>query len=178
MKFIPAVAYIYVLGAMFMKHLQLLFLFIVTLTLWTHPAKGQTSVLINPTGVYKYSGKTYTKNGDTYGYFGTIKVSQLDQNKVLVNFYVCKGAPSYNSGSFIDTLTYINNQSVYRGDTTMIEGTCKLNFKFTSKGIYAELFSDYPNTACGFGHAVDAQGYYKKRKGKIPTKEEMLEGEQ
>jgi hypothetical protein len=161
-----------------MRHFQLLFLFIVTLSFSTPSAKGQASTASKPTGVYEYSGKTHTKNGDTYGYFGTIKVLQLDPNKVLVNFFVCKGAPSYNSGSFIDTLTYINNQAVYRGDTTMIELTCKLNFKFTSKGIYAELFSDYPNTACGFGHAVDAQGFYKKRKGKIPTEDEMFQEQQ
>jgi hypothetical protein len=161
-----------------MRHFQLLVLLIVTLAFWTLTAKAQISAQINPTGVYEYSGKTYTKKGDTYGYFGTIKVLQLDANKVLVNFYVCKGAPSYNSGSFIDTLTYTNNQAVYRGDTTMVELECKLNFKFTPKGIYAELFSDYPNTACGFGHAVDAQGFYKKRKREIPTKDEMFQEQQ
>lgn len=163
---------------MFMGQLQFLFICIVTVAFCIHSAEGQTSASINPTGIYEYSGNTYTKNGDTYGYFGTIKVLQLEANKVLVNFYVCKGAPSYNSGSFIDTLTYINNQVVYRGDTTMAELTCKLNFKFTSKGIYAELFSDYPNTACGFGHAVDAQGFYKKQKGKVPTKDEMFEDQE
>ena len=163
---------------MFMRYFQLLFLFVFTVACWTRPTKGQTSATIDPTGVYEYSGKTYTKNGDTYGYFGTIKVLQLDPTKVLVNFYVCKGAPSYNSGSFIDTLTYINNQAVYRGDTTMVELTCKLNFRFTAKGIHAELFSDYPNTACGFGHAVDAQGFYKKQRGKIPSREEMFKDQE
>jgi hypothetical protein len=141
-------------------------------------SKGQTSVRINPTGVYKYSGKTYKKNGDTYGYFGTIKVLQVDTDKVLMNFYVCNGAPSYNSGSFIDTLSIKKNQAVYHGDTTIIELTCKLTFNFTSKGIYAELFSDYPNSACGFGHGVIPQGFFKKQIGKVPTKDEMFKDEE
>jgi hypothetical protein len=140
--------------------------------------KAQTINFINPTGFYKYDGKTYKKNGETYGYFGTIKIVRLDPGKILMSFYVCKGAPSYNSGSFVDTLDYINNKAIYRGDTTMAETTCKLTFHFTSKGISAELSSDYPNSACGFGHAVDAQGFYKRMNGKFPTKKEILNDDQ
>lgn len=142
--------------------------------LFIQSVKGQSINFVNPTGTYNYDGKTYKKNGDTYGYFGTVKVFKLDSTKILMNFYVCKGAPSYNSGSFIDTLEYSNNKAIYRGDTSMVQTTCKLTFLFTSKGLMVELFSDYPNMACGFGQAVDAQGFYKRVKGKIPTKEEIL----
>src|SRR5688572_12818040 len=135
--------------------MRLLLIIIVTLTYWTH-SEGQTTSFVNPNGLFEYDGKTYKKNGETFGYFGTIKVFLLDTNKILVSFYICKGAPSYNSGSFVDTLNYSNNQAACRGDTT-VDLTCKLTFYFTSKGISAELFSDNPNFACGFGHAVDAQ---------------------
>ncbi len=159
---------------MLISHFLFIFLSVVAFALLTHSAKGQTNTFVNPNGVYKYGGKTYKKDGEIYGYFGTIKVFLLDSNKVLVSFYVCKGAPSYNSGSFVETLNYSNNQAVYRGDTTMAELTCRLTFHFTPKGIAAELFSGNPNWACGFGHAVDAQGFYKRVKGKLPTKEEIL----
>ena len=148
-----------------------------TLTFSSHSVKGQTSAFVNPNGLYEFDGKTYKKNGETYGYFGTIKVFLLDTNKILVSFYICKGAPSYNSGSFVDTLNYSNNQAVYRSDPVS-DSTCRLTFQFTSKGIDAELCSDNPNFACGFGHAVDAQGYYKRMEGKIPSKEEILKDDE
>jgi hypothetical protein len=160
------------LGTMLMR--QLLTIIIFLFLLLRPSAKAQKSITINPTGLYNFDGHTYKKNGDTYGYFGTIKVVRLDSAKILMSFYVCKGAPSYNSGSFVDTLNYLNNEAIYEGDTTMAETTCKLTFHFTSKGISAELSSDYSNSACGFGHAVDAQGFYKRVKGKIPTKNEIL----
>jgi hypothetical protein len=138
-----------------------------------HSSTGQTEKFINPTGVYKFCGKTFRRNGETYGYFGDVKVLFLHTEKILVNFFICKGAPSYNSGSFIDTLSYKNNIAVYTGDTS-IDRSCKLTFYFTAVGINVNLQSDNPNFACGFGHAVDAQGYYRKIKGKKPTKEEIL----
>src|ERR1700754_414505 len=151
-----------------MRFLQI----ILSITMFSlfYTAKAQTPARINPTGIFNYDGKTVKKNGDTYGYFGTIKVLQIDSNRILMNFFICKGAPSYNSGSFTDTLHYTNNTCVYRGDTTFANTTCRLVFKFSLKGINAELFSEFPNSACGFGHAVDAYGFFKRMKGKIPTK--------
>ena len=160
-----------------MKYLLFIFSCIVAFVLLTDSAKAQTNNFVNPSGLFEYDGKTLKKDGEIYGYFGTIKVLQLDSNKILVSFYVCKGAPSYNSGSFIDTLEFSNNQAIYRGDTTAPELTCKLTFHFTPKGINAEVFSENPNWACGFGHAVDAQGFYKRVKRKFPTKEEILKAD-
>jgi len=138
---------------------------------------GQNNNFIDPSGIYEYDGETVNKDGETYGYFGTIKVLRLDSNQILVSFYICKGAPSYNSGSFVNTLKYSNNRAIHRGDTTEPLSTCRLIFNFNREGIWTELFSDNINGACGFGHAVDAEGFYKKVKGKLPTKEEILESE-
>src|SRR5690606_5175773 len=80
---------------------------------------GQNNNFIDPSGIYEYDGETVNKDGETYGYFGTIKVLRLDSNQILVSFYICKGAPSYNSGSFVNTLEYSNNRAIYRGDTTV-----------------------------------------------------------
>ena len=120
---------------MLMRYLLL----IVTIIFWTHLAEGQSTSFVNPSGLYEFDGKSYKKNGETYGYFGTVKVFLLDTNKILVSFYICKGAPSYNSGSFVATLNYSNNQAVYRGDTT-VDLTCRLTFRFTSKGVGPIIF--------------------------------------
>jgi hypothetical protein len=52
--------------------------------------------------------------------------------------------------------------------------SCNMTMTFTEKGIDVDLKSDNPNSACGFGHGVDSQGFYYKLKGKIPKKEEIL----
>jgi hypothetical protein len=59
----------------------------------------------NLTGSYKYNGKTQKKNGETYGYFGDVQVKLLNENRIAVSFYLCVGAKSYNSDSFVDTLS-------------------------------------------------------------------------
>ena len=161
-----------------MRQLLIIFSIIVTFILMNFLASGQTCKFVNPTGLYKYSGKSYKKDGETYGYFGNVKVYLVDSSTIHLNFYICKGAPSYNSGSFIETLNYKNNKAVYFGDTTMPELTCKLTFDFTKTGINVELHSVNPNWACGFGHSVDAKGYYKKIKRKVPTKEKILNYEE
>jgi hypothetical protein len=139
---------------------------------------AQPALYVSPDGVYSYQGKTMKKNGETYGYFGTIKVVHLNSEKVIVNFYVCKGAPSYNSGSFIDTLSYINNEATFTGDTTDGQPPCRVVFHFSKKGISADMIAADPNFACGFGHAVDAQGFYKRLPGKLPAKQDLLKSQE
>lgn len=125
---------------------------------------------VNPTGIYSLDNKTETKNGDTYGYFGDIEVKSISNNKIVVRLFICKGAPSYNSGTLTDTLSVTNNKAVY---TTEDDPTCKLIFTFYRRGIFVEQFADNPNFACGFGHAVDAYGFYKKKSSKVPTDKEL-----
>ncbi len=137
---------------------------------------GQKLNYVDPTGIYKLDSKTTKKNGETYGYFGDMKVIVVDSARILINFYVCKGAPSYNSGSFIDTLKYLGNVALYYGDT-ISDSTCKMTMAFNNAGVDVDLKSENPNFACGFGHAVDSQGYYKKIIGQKPKKEEMLNDE-
>ncbi|MBC7439911.1 MAG: hypothetical protein H7250_08005 [Flavobacterium sp.] len=134
---------------------------------------GQSATYLNPTGKYKLNSKTTKKKGDTYGYFGDIKVIALGKDKILISFYVCKGAPSYNSGSFIDTLAYKNNVAIYKGDPEA-DPSCNMRMEFSRKGVDVELKSDNPNFACGFGHAVDSQGFYNRIIGQIPKKNEIL----
>ena len=128
--------------------------------------KGQTvqpTPFIDPSGYYSLDTKTTVKDGDTYGYFGNIKVKQVDSNRIFMEFYVCKGAPSYNSGSFEDTLTYKNGIAVR---TTSDDASCVITFNFnTTGGVTVEEKSKDLNSGCGFGHAVVATGFYRRITG-------------
>jgi hypothetical protein len=127
-------------------------------------ANAQTitpATFINPAGYYSLDNKTRVDTGgERYGYFGSIKVNVIDSNRIFVDFYVCKGAPSYNSGSFEDTLTYQNGIAVR---TTTDDASCVITFNFnTTGGVTVEEKAKDFNDACGFGHAVIANGFYKR----------------
>jgi hypothetical protein len=127
---------------------------------------GQNS-FINPRGTFEYVSKTVIKNGDTYGYFGTIQVKTISNNKIVMTFYICKGATSYNSGSFIDTLDYRNNMAIYKDEE------CITTFVFTNKGI------DVKETSKGdcWGANVYAHGHFRKKSSKQPILVDPLSGE-
>ena len=128
------------------------------------------STKINPTGTYTLG--TEVKNGDTYGRFGNIKVKQIDSSKIVILLFVCRGAPSYNQGFAYDTLVIKNNVAIY---TTETDTSCKVIFNFHKDGIKVEERTNDYNMGCGFGHAVMADGFYKRKSNKIPTDEELNE---
>lgn len=130
---------------------------------------------VEPTGTYQLVSKTEKSDGEIYGYFGQIQVKKLSNDKIVMTFEVNKGAPSYNSGSFVDTLIYKDNQAIYTDPE--FDSTCKITFNFDKKGItVTEETADY-NFGCGFGHAVVADGYYKQTSRKTPILTEPLTGE-
>ena len=128
---------------------------------------------VNPTGLYSLDNKTTIKNDETYGYFGNIGVKAISKSKVVVRLFICKGAPSYNSGSFTDTLEIKNNKAIYRN--AEFDSSCKIIFSFYRQGIKVEEFTDNYNSGCGFGHAVVADGFFKKKSSKIPTAKELTD---
>jgi hypothetical protein len=130
---------------------------------------------IDPAGTYKLVSKTKNKGGEIYGYTGFIQVKKISEYKIVMTFEINKGAPSYNSGSFVDTLNYKNNQSIFRN--VEADPTCSISFDFSKKGVKVkETTADF-NFGCGFGHAVIANGYFKKVSSKIPILIEPLTGE-
>ena len=131
---------------------------------------------IDPTGTYELDSKTEEKNGDVYGYSGYIQVKKIAADKIVMTFEVNKGAPSYNSGSFVDTLTYNNNVALYTASDD-IDATCKITFHFDKKGVTVVEETDDNNSGCGFGHAVVADGFYKRTSSKVPILTEPLTGE-
>jgi hypothetical protein len=140
-----------------------------------HFAVGQAKLMqkpIDPTGSYKLVSNAKIKNGDVYGYSGDIEVKLLDSSRIAISFFVTKGMPSYNSGSFIDTLFFRDNIGTYK---TKEDSTCTMTFRFSAKGIKVEEKTADYNFGCGFGHAVVADGFYKKTSSKIPKNENFLE---
>lgn len=140
-------------------------------------ASGQTiskEQSFNVTGSYKYVGKTVKKGEDIYGYFGEIKVKQLEKEKIAMSFYLCKGAKSYNSGSFVDTLELKSNTAVYRASDC--DSLCTLTFQFSKGGvttIHKATDDDY-NFTCCFGQGVIANGFFRKTSSKTPLIKEPL----
>lgn len=127
---------------------------------------------IDPTGTYKLASETVTKDGDTYGYSGKIQVKKIGDDKIAVTFYVNKGAPSYNMGGFVDTLSFVNNKAIYKG----LENTtdCRIEFAFSESGIMVK--TDEGNS-CGFGHGVYANGFFKKKSSIEPILENPFSGQ-
>jgi len=150
-----------------MRRHVLLFLLLFALQ---YLALGQGKKVVaafNPTGTYKLNNKSYIRDGDTYGYFGSIRIKLISLDKIAVSLYVCKGAPSYDLGSFVDAIPYRHYQAVYHhaeGDTS-----CRITFHFSPKGVTVNQVQANLNCGCGFGFAVLADGYYRKVSGKIPV---------
>jgi hypothetical protein len=80
-----------------------------------------------------------------------------------------KVIPVFNpTGTYkLDSKTYTRHGEVYgyTGDDT----SCRITFHFTSKGVTVDQAQANPNFGCGFGHAVFADGYYKKVSGRVPV---------
>ena len=120
----------------------------------------------NPTGTYVRGDGL--KHGDTgkKGYFGEIRVKHIGNNKIAVAFYVNSGKPAYNSGSFVDTLTYNNGKATYA--LSKFDSSCRIHFTFsTSRLLIRQISKVYPSP-CGFGWDVIATGSYKKRSSRLP----------
>lgn len=148
-----------------MKNSLILFI-ILTLPLLSKGQDISKQLFINPTGSYKLDNKTYVKDGETYGAFGTIKVKLLRNSKIAVSFFYCKGAIAYTSGSFLDTLIYKNNRAIYL--TPAFDSTCKITFIFKKAGLTVSQEQADLNNGCGFGHGVIADGYFKKTSSQVP----------
>jgi hypothetical protein len=159
------------LVAIFMTLKTSLFLLVSVTCLMTAGQNKPLTNFINPTGSYKLDNKTIIKNGDTYGYFGDIDVKLLDSSRIAISFFVCKGAPGYNLGAFVDTVAYKQNMAIRT--TPEDDPTCRITFRFAKKGITVEQYQADLNYGCAFGHGVFADGFYKKISSKIPVIADM-----
>jgi hypothetical protein len=136
--------------------------------------KSRNTPTLNPTGTYILNLIYKVKDGDKYGYFGSINVKRIKDSSLAMSFFVCRGAPGYNSGSFVDTVNYKRNNTVIYTPFEF-DSTCVLTFKFTSQGVMVYEQAENINNACGFGGGVAANDlFYKKVSSKTPVIKDPL----
>lgn len=129
----------------------------------------------DPTGSYELDSKVVTRDDETFGYFGEIQVKQISQNLIIITFYINKGAPSYNSGSFVDTLEIQNNIAEYINDEDI---ACKITFKFEKDGINVIQEVEELISFCGeFGYGVNVDGYFKRISSEVPILKDPITDE-
>jgi hypothetical protein len=69
------------------------------------------------------------------------------------------------------TLSYSNGNAVYIPED---DSTCYISFHFKKNGIDVTQSQDNLNFGCGFGHAVFADGYYKRISKRVPEIIDLL----
>ncbi len=120
-------------------------------------SKHSNKTQIYPCGTYSLISKTSYKNGEKIGKYGTIQVKPISSDKIIMSFYVNLGFPTYNSGSFIDTLIIESNIATYT--IPEYDSSCQIKFKFSISTIsISETTEDY-YMGCGFGNAVRTDGF-------------------
>lgn len=127
-------------------------------------------------GTYELVSKTVKKGDDVYGYAGEIQVKELPNNRIVLSFFITKGAPSYNLGSFVDTLDYSKNTAVYKLQQDSVR--CEISFLFNDKGIQVKQESNDDYYGCGFGDGVVAHGSFKRVSNEVPIIKDLATGEE
>jgi hypothetical protein len=109
---------------------------------------SEMKLYIDPTGTYNLVSKKTQKGSDIYGYSGEIQVKVLTEKKIIMTFNVNKGAPTYNSGTFVDTLDYMNNTAIYTNP--IADPSCEITFTFSDKGVTVKERTSNKVCGCGF----------------------------
>lgn len=120
-------------------------------------------IYINPTGIYKLG--RIVKNEKRQEYYGEINVLSIDSTKIVVYLFVCRGYPSFNLGTFVDTLAYKNNKAIHL--TPKDNPTCDVQFYFSKQGV--TIVQSIAKDFCeDFGMGVYADGYFRKTSSEKP----------
>jgi hypothetical protein len=109
---------------------------------------AETSTSVQYGGIYSY-GDT-SKDSETPN--GTVYIYPENDSTALFYVYVCKGAPSYNSGSIDGRITIRNNKAVFQKRLAYEKMDCVLYFEFGENGLTID--EDEEDCGCGFGNAV------------------------
>lgn len=112
---------------------------------------------INPTGTYILKGEKH--KGEIKGNFAEVRVKLLGDSLLALSLYSNNGYPQYASGSFIDTLKYINNRAIYSSKSGEF---CQIVFSFVLNGLNINQVYGDPSSTCGFGKGVIPLGLIEK----------------
>jgi len=134
--------------------------------LFTSP--GRKTEFTNPTGTYILRGLV-EKNLIT-NHNGEIRAKLLQNDKMVLCFYLNNGYPGFESASFIDTLGYFDNQVRY---TPITDSSCTLVFLFTDTSVNLTLIYSDPHCKCGFPKGVIVPAFFRKYSGEIPLIQDL-----
>ena len=148
----------------FPMYLALLFL---TLTLdpFNRP---EASAFIDPTGTYILKGDV--KKNHILNHSRKIRVKLIDPHRVAMSFYINKGYPGYESGSFIDTLVYDENMARY---SPASDPDCSILFAFGPTSAEIQQVYSNPNCNCGFGKGILISTFFQKASEEEPVIEDL-----
>lgn len=145
-------------------------LFILSTFLFSHSFSPCTppSNFFDPTGTYILRGDV-TRNKVT-SHSGEIRVKLIDSDRIAICFYINKGYPGYESGSFIDTIVYENgNARYYPGK----DSSCVILFYFHQRKVEIQECYTQPNICCGFAHGVLTSAVFKKSSDARPIIQDL-----
>ena len=123
---------------------------------------------INPTGTYLLKGEV--KNGRIIGHYGELRVRMLDTLRIALSYYVNNGYPKFESGSFLDTLKYLDNQAVYR---PVNDSSCAIYFAFALRSVEIIKAETDPHSGCGFGPGVIIPAVLPKTSSDVPVIQDL-----
>lgn len=132
-----------------------------------HPGRPVTN-FIDPTGTYTLIGTV--KKNRVVSHSGEMRVRLLDSDRVAICFYMNKGYPGYQSGSFIDTVPYIENAARY---SPPADTNCTILFNFSLREVeIMALYSD-EKCNCGFDPGVITAAIFTKSSGDKPVIQDL-----
>jgi hypothetical protein len=123
---------------------------------------------IDPTGTYILKGEV--KKNRLTGHSGEIRVRLLEKTRIALCFYINSGYPDYESGSFLDTLSYRDNQASYRPAR---DPQCSILFFFSRHKAEVQQLYNNPSSGCGFGKGVMASNVFEKYSGDEPVIQDL-----
>ncbi|HEX9509632.1 MAG TPA: hypothetical protein VF939_04060 [Puia sp.] len=132
------------------------------------PPTGLLPYFIDPTGTYILMGSV--KNNRITGHSGEIRVQLLDSHQIALCFYINKGYPGYESGSFIDTLAYNDSNARYSPGK---DSSCIILFYFHRKMVeIMEIYAD-PPLCRGFANGVLISAVFDKTSSDKPIIQDL-----
>ena len=129
---------------------------------------SMTMEFINPTGTYILKG-AIDKNR-IMGHSGELRVKLLGRAKVAMSFYINKGYPGYESGSFMDTVAYVDNLAKY---VPAADPGCTIIFSFTYRDAELRQTFSNPQSGCGFGNGVMTAALFHKSSDENPIIQDL-----
>lgn len=123
---------------------------------------------IDPTGTYILKGET--RKNRIVSHSGEIRIKLLDSQTVAMSFFICKGYPGYEKGSFVDTLAYENNRVLYHPAQ---DGGCTVSFWFDGESASTEQYFTDPTSPCGFAKGVMIAASFEKKSSETPVIQDL-----